>query len=100
TPYGLAYADTEEEAGRAAGALGDAARRYALHFGHAPSGALILSTDLDPLGARHHARTLGPDSAPVSLPARAPQASTEPAARPPPGWPTPRSGCPPVRRRP
>lgn len=81
TPYGLAYADTEEEAGRAAGALGDAARRYALHFGHAPSGALILSTDLDPLVARDHARTHGLDYAQVWLPAGATQAMTERAMR-------------------
>lgn len=81
TPYGLAYADTEEEANRAAGALGDAAQQYATHFGRAPSGALILSTHLDPLVARDFARAHGLEYAQVWLPASAKRTMTERAMR-------------------
>ncbi len=81
TPYGLAYADTEEEARRAAAALGDAAQKYALHFGRSPSGTLVLSTDLDPLVARDQARAHGLDYAQVWLPIRAKRAMTERAMR-------------------
>ncbi|MBJ6983039.1 hypothetical protein [Luteimonas sp. MC1750] len=81
TPHGLAYADTGEEAHRAADALGDAARHYMLHFGRAPVGTLILSTDLDPLVANDHARAHGLDYAQVWLPASAKRAMTERAMR-------------------
>lgn len=81
TPYGLAYADTEEEANGAAGALREAAQRYELYFGRVPAGALILSTTLDPLVARDFAKSHGLEYAQVWLPASAKRAMTERAMR-------------------
>ncbi|MEN1972156.1 hypothetical protein WCE34_07420 [Luteimonas sp. MJ204] len=81
TPYGLAYADTGAEADVAAGALRDTGQRFALHFGSAPVGALILTTTLDPLVARDFAKSHGLDYAQVWLPAKAKRTMTERAMR-------------------
>lgn len=81
TPYGLAYADTEDEANIAAGALRDTGERFALHFGSAPPGALILSTTLDPVVAREFAKSHGLDYAQVWLPAKAKRRMMERAMR-------------------
>lgn len=79
--YGLAYADTPEEADAAAAAVREAAERYALHFGEAPVGALILSTTLDPLAAQDFAKTHGLAYALVWLPASAKREMSERAMR-------------------
>lgn len=81
TVHGLAYADTDEEARMAVGALREAAQRYELHFGRAPLGALILSASLDPTTARDFARTHGLEYAQVWLPASAKRAMTQRAMR-------------------
>lgn len=81
TPHGLGYADTEAEANIAASALRDTGQRFALHFGSAPVGALILSTTLDPLLAREFAKSHGLDYAQVWLPAEAKRTMTERAMR-------------------
>ena len=54
--HGLAYADTDDEAGRAARAQAGAAARFANYFGEAPAGVLILSTSYDSVAAREFAR--------------------------------------------
>lgn len=80
-PHGLAYADSEREANVAAGALGEAAQRFGLHFGRVPVGALILSTSLDPTAAQDFARAHGLEYAQVWLPTRAKRSMTERAMR-------------------
>lgn len=81
TPHGLGYADTEAEARIAAGALRDTGHRFALHFGSAPVGALILTTTLDPLVAGEFAKSHGLDYAQVWLPTEAKRTMTERAMR-------------------
>ncbi|WP_123832101.1 hypothetical protein [Luteimonas sp. 100069] len=79
--HGLAYADTQEDAGTASRALAEAAQRYANLFGRAPVGMLVLSTSLDPVAAIDFANTHDLEFAQVWVPAKAKRAMTERAMR-------------------
>ena len=57
--FGLAYADTDDEAERAARAQAGAAARFATHFGEAPAGVLILSSSYDSTAAEEFANAHG-----------------------------------------
>ncbi|MGO3127898.1 MAG: hypothetical protein ACTIJY_07495 [Luteimonas sp.] len=81
SPYGLAYADTTEEAEVAASALSDAAQRYAGYFGRAPVGMLLLSTSVDATQATAFAKSNGLEFALVWVPAKAMRTMTERAMR-------------------
>lgn len=80
-PHGLAYADSEEEADRAARAITEAAQRFELHFARVPTGALVLSSTLDPTAAKAFADANGLAYAQVWLPADAQRAMSERAMR-------------------
>ena len=73
SPYGLAYADTREEADAAAVAQRESALRFEAHFGPAPSGLVVLSTSYDPIAAQQLAQAHGLGYSQVWLPASAKQ---------------------------
>lgn len=73
SPYGLAYADTREEADAAAVAQREAALRFEAHFGPAPSGLVVLSTTYDPIAAQQFAQAHGLGYSQVWLPSSAKQ---------------------------
>lgn len=81
SPFGLAYADTQDEAERAARAQAGAAARFATYFGEAPAGVLILSSSYDSTAAQEFANTHGLPYALVWLSTSDAQAMTARAMR-------------------
>ncbi|VXB87838.1 conserved exported hypothetical protein [Luteimonas sp. 9C] len=81
SPYGLAYADTAEEAEVASRAIGEAAQRYASYFERAPVGMLLLSTQVDATQATAFAKSNDLAFALVWVPAKAMRTMTERAMR-------------------